>query len=103
LLFKTQKVSPSGPNAKRVDAKLDGRGKCKSVSRVVVIPTSTHNASACRELGLGFGGLGGFGVLGAVALSFKAINLWEGFFVMCSSQQYLLQGLLLHSCDITVC
>jgi hypothetical protein len=41
-----------------------------------VVATSTYNASACRELGLGFGGLG---VLGAVALSFKAIICGEIF------------------------
>lgn len=44
-----------------------------------MVATSRHNASACRELGLGFGGLGGFGFLGALALSFKAIICGRGF------------------------
>jgi hypothetical protein len=68
------------------------------LSRVVVIATSTHNAYACRELGLGFGGLGGAGVFGGSSIVLQSHHLWDGFFVMCSSQQYLSQGLLLHSC-----
>jgi hypothetical protein len=40
---------------------------------------------------------------GGSSIVLQSHHLWEGFFVMCSSQQYLLQGLLLHSCVIIVC